>query len=72
MNQVFDYINMDDGFDNDKDGKDGPHFGASALQTNKSVDKIPKVPIAAIPEKEEQKETRERSPTTDREKYKAP
>lgn len=29
MNQVFDYINMDDGFENDGDG---PRFGSSALQ----------------------------------------
>ena len=28
MNQVFDYINMDDGFDNERDG---PCFGSSAL-----------------------------------------
>ena len=29
MNQVFDYINMDDGFEHDRDG---PRFGASPMQ----------------------------------------
>lgn len=60
MNQVFDYINMDDGFENDRDG---PCFGQSALQKNKSVEPLP-VPVENV--------ARDRSPTTDREKYKAP
>ena len=44
MNQVFDYINMDDGFDA---AQDAPAFGSSALQKKSSAQERDRSPAAA-------------------------
>lgn len=43
MNQVFDYINMDDGFENERDG---PCFGSSALQKKTAPNESDRSPAA--------------------------
>lgn len=42
MNQVFDYINMDDDFNNDKEG---PRFGSSALQKKSASNDRDRSPV---------------------------